>query len=275
MMASLLARLLLALPIFTLHNKVIYLMLNNIKKKPWIKLHSLGLLKINIIISMIFLTTGCTLLTPSSEKLKNIFDYTTSNYAEHALNLNISTTPDLNSYHNQSNSCSLFVIQSEDRAVLSKLINDTNMLQHLFNGEQKVNDVLQINQFTLMPNRIFSSTLPRAERAKYIAILAGYYPAPGPDYSFVVELPMKLQKQGLLFPDYSANYEPLDITLKLGRLNFIQAEFKPVGDQYTLLKRETSKNSGASTFSMMEKSYLDNISSIKEKINNGNEGTTK
>lgn len=248
---------------------------NNPQENPWTKLHPLSLLKTNMVILIILFTSGCTLLSPSSEKLKNIFDNTASSYSDNALKLNISTTPDLNSYDHQSNSCTLFIIQSEDRAVLRKLINDPDMLQNLFNGEQKFNDVLQVNQLALMPNQTYSSTLPRAERAKYIAIIAGYYPAPGPDYSYVLELPMKLHKQGLLFPDYSANYEPLNIKLKLGRLTFIKTEFKPLGDQYTLLKSQASKNSVVSTFSMAGKSYLDNISSIKEQITNGKEDATK
>ncbi|MGV3344536.1 type VI secretion lipoprotein TssJ [Enterobacteriaceae bacterium LUAb1] len=189
-----------------------------------------GLLLLTLVIS------GCA-QTPAKEELQAAFDNAQPFYADDAITLTINTTADLNSYHHQPNSCSLFVIQAEERTILDNLIADTTILQGLFNGEQRASGVLQVNQFTLMPGQQYFSTLPRADRAKYIALIAGYYPSPGPDYSFVISLPIKLSRQGFIFPDYSAAYEPLNITLKLGRLNVLQAEFTPRGDQYMLTEK--------------------------------------
>lgn len=189
-----------------------------------------------IFVLLMMLISGCS-FSPSPTEIKSAFDNATPYYDDDAIKLVVTATADLNSYHQQPNSCSLFVIQSEVRNQLDTLISDPVLLQGLFSGEQKASGILQINQYILMPGEAMSTTLPRAERAQYVAVIAGYYPSPGPDYSFVSAFPLKLIKHGWLFPDYSAEYQPQTISLKLGRLNVIQAEFKPRGEQYMLIKK--------------------------------------
>lgn len=189
-----------------------------------------------VVVSMGMLVSGCS-LSPSPAELKSAFENAIPDYADEGIRLSVSATTDLNAYHHQPNSCSLFVIQSENRGVLDKLIADSSLLQEIFNGESKAQGILQINQLTLMPGQMVFTSLPRAERARFVAAVAGYYPSPGPDSSFIFAFPQKLLKNGYFLPDYSAIYQPVTITLKLGRLNVVQAEFKPQGDQYMLMKK--------------------------------------
>lgn len=198
-----------------------------------------------IIVSLVMLMSGCS-LSPSPSELKSAFDNALPDYSDDGIQLSVSTTSDLNAYHHQPNSCSLFVIQSENRGALDRLIADSTLLQTIFNGENKAQGILQMNQYTLMPGQTVSTSLPRAERARFVAVIAGYYPSPGPDSSFISAFPQKLIKTGFFFPEYSAEYEQQTITLRLGRLNVVRADFKPQGDQYMLMKKipaETGKSS--------------------------------
>lgn len=192
-----------------------------------------------LVVSLAILMSGCS-LSPSPSELKSAFDNNQADYSDDGIRLSISTTTDLNAYHHQPNSCSLFVIQSENRGALDRLIADSVLLQQIFNGENKAQGILKINQYTLMPGQTFSTSLPRAERARFVAVIAGYYPSPGPDSSFISAFPQKLIKTGFLFPEYSAEYQPQTITLKLGRLNVVQADFKPKGDQNMLIKQKAA-----------------------------------
>lgn len=206
------------------------------------------------------LTGGCT-QSPSTVELKSAFENAIPYYSDDAINLFVTTSVDLNSYHNQPNSCSLLIIQSDNRGVLDTLISDADLLQGVFNGEQKSPGVLQINRYFLMPGEIIRITLPRVERAQYVAVIAGYYPSPGPEYSFVSPIPLKLNTKGWFFPDYYAEYQPLHIYLKLGRLNVTQIKFTPRGDQYLLMSTKTNQVSSNGT----EKSNSGSL--FTEKIN--------
>lgn len=233
-----------------------------------------------VAISLTMLMSGCS-LSPSPAELKSAFDNVIPSYADDGIKLSVTTTTDLNAYHHLPNSCSLFVIQSENRGALDRLIADTVLLQGIFNGENKAQGILQINQYALMPGQTVATSLPRAERAKFVAVIAGYYPSPGPDSSFISAFPQKLIKTGLLFHDYSAEYQPQTITLKLGRLNVVQAEFKPQGDQYMLMKKKPAATSqppaetnvsGLSSFFDLNKITLKNIDNIMNKKSGGTGG---
>lgn len=240
--------------------------------------------KVSLLV-LLSIASGCA--TPSRELLQNAFNNAEPFYADNALKFDLKTTADLNAYHQQAESCTVFIIQAQERGVLDKLILDASLLQDLINGEQKVQGVLQLNKVTLMPQQDVQFSVSRAERAKFVAIIPGYYPAPNPNYSFVVELPLKLHKHGWLFPEYIAAYEPLSVTMKLGRLNVIQETFIPRGDQILLSDKasggDTTNGAAAYGSSMYEKvdkaafeqltnGVSDGVSTLSKKIPSGSTG---
>jgi predicted component of type VI protein secretion system len=177
----------------------------------------------SVTIMIITLITGCS--TSTSEQnielaLKSAVPY----YRDNAIRITITATTDLNAYHNQANSCSLYFIQAQNREVLDKLIARRQLLQEMFNGDQRIKGVLQIDEHTMMPGEKVHFNLARVEDARYLAIIAGYYPFPGPDYSVVTGFPISLHKNGYFISNYTATFSPLLINLKLGKVNIVKKE---------------------------------------------------
>lgn len=239
------------------------------------------------LLAFCLIINGCA--SPTNDVLQNAFDNAMPLYADDALKFDIKTTADLNSYHQQANSCTVFIVQAQEREILDKLISNVNLLQGLINGEQKEHGVLQLDKITLMPQQHVQFTLPRITRSRFVAIIPGYYPAPNSDISFVIELPLKLHKQGWMFPDYTAEYIPLSVTMTLGRLNVIQEEFIPQGDQFLLSENASvsdgkntepnnfsvttvTKKVGKSAFEQLSKVAADGTSTFSQKIPSGSTG---
>lgn len=137
-------------------------------------------------------------------------------FAQSAITLEIQTDPDLNALHGSANSCTLLVIQAPQAATLNHLLSNPVTLRNLFSAAGAQDEILKVDRYPAMPGQISTLHIDRSENARYIAVVAGYYPFPQQQHMALVAIPVI--KPGLtgLLTGRNARLEPLALRLRLG-----------------------------------------------------------
>lgn len=136
-------------------------------------------------------------------------------YMQAAITVNISATPDLNALDDIANSCSFLVIQAQKSSTLDKILNNPSQLKTLFSGGSE-DDILKIDQYSVMPSQQTTLHIDRIENTRYIAIVAGYYPFPKKQHMSIVRIPVTTASKGFWTKSWYAEMAPLIINVTLG-----------------------------------------------------------
>ncbi|WP_118984884.1 type VI secretion lipoprotein TssJ [Photorhabdus sp. CRCIA-P01] len=211
--------------------------MNNMNFHSVIKRHFL-------ILTMLLLTNGCSHSTSNDEKRLQAIEQAKPVYASNAIHLRITAVPQLNVFNNISNSCTILIAQAEKREQLDKLLANPVLLRNLFAGTGATEHILQLDNYVMMPGQSVSLHIDRAEQARYIALIAGYYPAPDSPHTRVLSLPLRLEQHGWWNRSWSAEFVPMHINLTLGRYAIIRSDFSAgnTGDA-VIFPGQTAENS--------------------------------
>ena len=120
-----------------------------------------------------------------------------------------------------ANSCAILVIQSKNSTSLEPLLNNPVQMKALFNGAGAEGDILQIDRYTSMPGQRNILHIDRAENAKNITLVAGYYPFPEDKHIARFTIPITLSKSGFWNREWVAKLAPLNAKVILGRMSII------------------------------------------------------
>jgi type VI secretion system VasD/TssJ family lipoprotein len=115
-----------------------------------------------------------------------------ASFSPNAISIEIQADPDLNVLHGMANSCSLLVLQSATDGTLNKLLASPDALKSLFNDAGAQNEILKVDKYAAMPGQVATLHIDRSENARYVAIVAGYYPFPQLQQMRLVAIPTKL-----------------------------------------------------------------------------------
>ncbi|NHB91182.1 type VI secretion lipoprotein TssJ [Photorhabdus cinerea] len=169
------------------------------------------------VLLIILLISGCSDSISNNEKRLQAIEQARPVYANNAIRLKMMADPQLNVFNNMPNSCTILIAQAEKREQLDKLLANPTLLRNLFAGTGATENILQLDNYVMMPGQSVSLHIDRAEQARYVALIAGYYPAPGSTHVRVLSLPLRLEQSGWWNKSWSAEFVPMNIDLMLGR----------------------------------------------------------
>ncbi|MCW7762724.1 type VI secretion lipoprotein TssJ [Photorhabdus luminescens] len=178
-----------------------------------------------LILAVILLINGCSHSISNDEKRLQAIEQAKPVYASNAIRLKITAVPQLNVFNNMSNSCTILIVQAEKREQLDKLLANSALLRNLFAGTGATEQILQLDNYVMMPGQSVSLHIDRAEQARYIALIAGYYPAPDSTHTRVLSLPLRLEQHGWWNSSWNAEFIPMSINLTLGRYAITRSDF--------------------------------------------------
>ncbi len=175
------------------------------------------------LISTIMVLNGCSrdmATTASTEQ--QALNEVLAPYAQAAITVNITATPDLNAWNDIANSCSLLVIQAQKSSSLSNVLANPAQLKTLFSGAGSEDEILKVDRYPVMPGQRTTLHIDRTENTRYVAIVAGYYPFPKKQHMAIVSIPVITASEGWWDKKWSAEMVTLVLNVTLGSQSITQ-----------------------------------------------------
>jgi type VI secretion system VasD/TssJ family lipoprotein len=174
------------------------------------KLHS-GMISVILSTSLMI---GCA--TPEALSHEEALEAVTAPFAEGAITIQLRAEPTLNTVNGLPNSCTVLLLQAKDKTSLNKILNNPAVLKGLFAGVGAEGTLLQVDRYTMMPGQNNTLHINRAQNARSVALVAGYYPYPMKQHRVLVDIPVKSVKSGWWKPEWWAGLGPLNIAVTMG-----------------------------------------------------------
>lgn len=170
------------------------------------------------------LVSGCSTVSSRTTSENQAIEQVSASFGHGAITLEVLTDPDLNALNGIANSCTLLVVQANNAGTLRKLLSNPFALKSLFSGAGAQDDILKVDRYSAMPGQSATLHIDRSENSRYLAVVAGYYPFPQQQHMSLVAIPVSVENNGWLFPDWRAQLAPLSLRLRLGSSSITQFE---------------------------------------------------
>lgn len=201
---------------------------------------------VGMLLVLALVITGCS--SPSiNEERQRAIETARAIYASNAIRLRIAAEPQVNAFNNMANSCTVIIVQAQNREWLDKLMANPVLLRNLFSGAGAAEGLLQLDSYVMMPGQTVSLHIDRAQQARYVAVIAGYYPAPDNTDTRIYPLPLSLSQEGWLHTHWRAKYIPMCVTLTLGRQTIVNSGVSAgeAGDDVVYFGQQTATAANA------------------------------
>lgn len=137
-------------------------------------------------------------------------------YEKDAVQLNLKADPQLNLYDGNPHTLLLCLYQLRDPNALNQLSEDEEGLYKLLECSSFDAAVVGSKRLIVYPGKDLTTTLDRAEGARYVAVVAGYYLVRKDGMVRLYDVPWIVEKKGLMGRTKEAKPAPLTIDLVLG-----------------------------------------------------------
>ena len=145
-------------------------------------------------------------------------------YEKDAISIEINADEQLNQFENEAHTLLLGVYQMADPAAFYKLSADSTAMSTSLENGTAGDGFINLTRFVVTPGGKAIVTLDRAQKAKYVGLIAGYFEIDAPRAARLFEIPLSVDSKGLFTTTYSAAPAKLALRLKLGSDSFINAE---------------------------------------------------
>ncbi|KML54614.1 type VI secretion protein [Burkholderia cepacia] len=137
-------------------------------------------------------------------------------YAPDALLLDIDASPRLNEYQNTPHTLLLTIFQTTDAQAFRNLSDDPNHLRATLTAGTAAAGFIQVTRYVVAPGTRVALSIDRAQQARYVGIVAGYYDFDGPRAARLYDVPLKIDKRGWFSHTYRAAPQTFELKLRLG-----------------------------------------------------------
>ncbi|AJX34515.1 type VI secretion system lipoprotein TssJ [Burkholderia oklahomensis] len=144
-------------------------------------------------------------------------------YMPDALRIDIDASPRLNEYLNAPHTLLLTIFQTADAQAFRNLADDPDRLRATLAAGGTATGVIQTTRYVVSPGARVALSIDRAQQARYIGIVAGYYDADGPRSMRLYDVPLQIDKRGWFSPTYRAAPRMLELKLRLGAQSITDA----------------------------------------------------
>jgi type VI secretion system VasD/TssJ family lipoprotein len=137
-------------------------------------------------------------------------------YEEGAIKIHVKADPQLNLSDGKPHTLLVCIYQLKDPNVLNQLANDQEGLYRLLECNLFDASVAGAKKLIIQPGQDTTFNLDRAEGAKYVAVAAGYYLIQRERIVRLYEIPVVVEKKGIIKRSKRKKLGTLEIDLKLG-----------------------------------------------------------
>jgi type VI secretion system VasD/TssJ family lipoprotein len=137
-------------------------------------------------------------------------------YEQGAIHLNLQADFQLNLYEGQPHTLLVCVYQLRDPNAFNQLTEDEDGLYKLLECSRFDSSVVNSKRLFIQPGQTLTDTLDRAEGARYVAVVAGYYLVRKESLVRLYKIPWFVEKKGFLRRSKVSKPGPLKIDLVLG-----------------------------------------------------------
>ncbi|WP_176216832.1 type VI secretion lipoprotein TssJ [Andreprevotia lacus] len=175
-------------------------------------------LAIALLCGALALTSGCSSINKAlgGNSAKDALAQTSWDYGAGGIVVKADTDAALNRYDGEAHTLVLAVIQTAEAAAFYQLLDNADQLGKLLQGDRPGAGILQVSRYAIEPNRQARIVLDRTQGAKFVGIVAAYYGVAPAGTARLFNLPVEVEKSGIVVKDYSARPGVAELRLKLG-----------------------------------------------------------
>ncbi|EIU5772674.1 TPA: type VI secretion lipoprotein TssJ [Salmonella enterica] len=163
-----------------------------------------------------FFITACSDKYSEQDKMQSI-NNVDAPFGAGLLTFQISPDAQLNSLNELSNSCALLFLQASGKKTLQDLMNNPVLIKQFFSGGGKADGILKVDKYIAMPGQEITLHIDRSEGAKYVGIIAGYYPFPGKQHMLLLDIPVDVVEEGWWNKSIHTSLSPLFKKISMGK----------------------------------------------------------
>ncbi|MCU9952185.1 type VI secretion system lipoprotein TssJ [Burkholderia sp. BKH01] len=171
-------------------------------------------------------------------------------YAPDALRIDVDASPRLNEFLNAPHTLLLAVFQSADAQTFRRLADNPARLRTTLAEGGPAADFIQTTRYVIAPGEHVALSIDRAQQARYVGIVAGYYDADGPRAARLFDVPLQIDKRGWFSSTYRAAPRTLGLKLRLGAQSITDAREAPLNLPPPGGRAWTTLDSGAKTLAL-------------------------
>ncbi|WP_432240480.1 type VI secretion system lipoprotein TssJ [Herbaspirillum robiniae] len=145
-------------------------------------------------------------------------------FAKDGVMLEVAAEPNLNRYGNEPHTLLVGVYQMEDSAAFYKMIADPAALSRSLAVNKGNEGFVQFTRYVVEPGQHSILVLDRAQKAKFIGVVAGYYQMSGPTSARLFEIPLTVSSEGMVSKTWKAAPAQLAARLNFGADAIVNAE---------------------------------------------------
>ncbi|EEW0635149.1 hypothetical protein EEQ68_24495 [Escherichia coli] len=108
-------------------------------------------------------------------------------------------------------------LQASDKKSLQDLMNNQLLIKQFFSGVGKADGILKVDKYIAMPGQNITLHIDRSEGAKYVGVIAGYYPFPGKQHMMLLDIPVDVVEDGWWNKSLHTSLSPLFKKIFLGK----------------------------------------------------------
>jgi type VI secretion system VasD/TssJ family lipoprotein len=157
----------------------------------------------------------------SEEDARKMMQWT---YGASAITIEVKPDPNLNVFNGQPHTLALGVYQTADPNSFISLLNDPTSIGKLFASGYASAGALSFTRYIVDPGKPKTITVDRAQSAKYVGIVAGYYKLDPQHTARLFQVPVIIKTEGWVIKNRTALPGNVVVTLLLGTEQLINAE---------------------------------------------------
>ena len=152
-------------------------------------------------------------------------------YEKDAVKIEIVADPMLNRDNKKAHTLFTCFYQLKDPNGFNQLCSDQNGLYKLLACKVFDSSVASSKHLIVNPGETTTIVMNRAENAKYLAVVAGYYTLEKERITRLVEIPVMIDEKGFFSKERKQRPAPLDLTLYLGSEQIDKIETKDIAER--------------------------------------------
>jgi type VI secretion system VasD/TssJ family lipoprotein len=170
------------------------------------------------------LLAGCASQPPAPSPRKQAIAEVKWDFEKNAISVEINADERLNDFENEAHTLLLGVYQLADPAAFYKLSADSDAMASSLERGTAGDGFIDLQRFVVTPGGQAVVNVDRAQKAKYVGLVAGYYRMDAPRAARLFEIPLTIDTKGVFTTTYAAAPATLALRLKLGPKSFVNAE---------------------------------------------------
>ncbi len=145
-------------------------------------------------------------------------------FAENAVLIQLEADARLNEFSGEAHTLVLGIYQMEDSAAFYKLAADSGLLAKALETGKGGDGFVNFVRYVVRPGQRSIMTVDRAQKTKFVGLVAGYYQMDASKSARLFEIPLTVASEGLISTTWKAAPAVLALRLNLGPTGVVNAQ---------------------------------------------------